>query len=134
MQTFLPYADFSKCAKVLDNKRIGNQVYHEGLTLIRGGWKNHPASKMWRGHEHALAKYCLALLDELKTRGRDYPKWFKYYQNCLKKFKDTGLPKCVGDERVHSSHRAALLAKNYEHYSQFGWLEKPTINYVWVFE
>jgi len=26
---------------------------------------------------------------------------------------------------IHSSHRAALLFKDYDYYSQFGWEEKP---------
>lgn len=57
MQTFLPYADFDESARALDPKRLGNQVYRECLTLIRGGWPNHPASRMWRGYECALACY-----------------------------------------------------------------------------
>lgn len=40
-------------------------------------------------------------------------------------------PPWLGDERVHSSHRANLLRKKYAHYSQFGWKETPVKGYYW---
>ncbi len=130
MQTFLPFSSLNSI-KYLDPSRLGNQVYREGVTLIRGKWKNHPVSKMWKGHEHSLALYCLYGLDELKKRGRFYPKWYDFYQRFIEEVKDTGLPSWFGDERLHSSHRASLLAKNYEWYSKFGWMEEPKIDYFW---
>ena len=56
MQTFMPYEDFRKTFECLDYRRLGKQRIEafqilrclEGLT---SGWKNHPAVKMWRGHE-----------------------------------------------------------------------------------
>ena len=68
MQVFLPYPDFAKSVECLDPSRLGNQIYREALTLIKGGWKHHPASKMWANHKHALAKYWIAGLDELLKR------------------------------------------------------------------
>ena len=57
MQTFLPYKDFSRSAKVLDRQRLGKQRV-EGLQILQcllgiGSlrWKNHPAVKMWKGAE-----------------------------------------------------------------------------------
>lgn len=131
MNIFAPYPDLQKSVSCLDPKRLGNQVYREGLTLIRGGWPNHPCSKIWAAHKHSLAKYCLFGLEELKRRGRNYPKWFDYFNNCLKEFPDTGLPPIFGNEKFHSSHRAALLHKNYDYYSNFNWSETPKIDYVW---
>lgn len=35
MQTFMPYADHNLTGLTLDPKRLGNQVYREGLTLVK---------------------------------------------------------------------------------------------------
>lgn len=72
MQVFLPYPDLQASVQCLDPKRLGNQVYRECLTLVRGGWSNHPASRMWKGYEYALCRYALYGLDELDARGRFY--------------------------------------------------------------
>ena len=40
-------------------------------------------------------------------------------------------PHWLGKEEFHSSHRANLLRKDYEYYSQFGWKENPQDPYVW---
>ena len=52
MQTFLPYDDFVKSAKVLDYRRLGKQRV-EAMQLLKaisgqGGWRNHPAALMWK--------------------------------------------------------------------------------------
>lgn len=62
MQTFLPYADFERTARVLDPKRLGKQRVEciqvlRGLTVEGYGWRHHPAVRMWRGHEEALGRY-----------------------------------------------------------------------------
>lgn len=127
MQTFIPYPDFAESARVIDPSRLGNQVYRECYTLLNGGWSNHPASLMWEGHRGALADYGLACLDELARRGRYYAEWigtFKGIRFCYKK--ELTLPKWLGDERIHASHRGCLLAKDPEWYGKFGWTEKPT--------
>jgi len=36
-----------------------------------------------------------------------------------------------GEEKLHSSHRAALLLKDQEWYGQFGWTEEPGMEYWW---
>ena len=61
MQTFLPYPSFSESMKCLDPKRLGNQVYRECLTLIRGGWSNHPIAKMWKKIRAAAEAACEAI-------------------------------------------------------------------------
>jgi hypothetical protein len=40
-------------------------------------------------------------------------------------------PYWFGDTDFHSRHRAALLAKDPKWYGQFGWKEKPAIDYRW---
>ncbi len=74
LQTFLPYADYAESARVIDNKRLGKQRVEclqilKALTLQDYGWKNHPATKMWRNHEQALARYSIAMCDEWIARG-----------------------------------------------------------------
>lgn len=140
MQTFLPYSDYYKSMQSLDKDRLGNQVWREGITLIRGKWPNHPASKMWRGHLYSLGEYLLAGVQVLNQRV-GYPK-YDYLKSRImdemKKHENTGAPSWLGNEAFHASHRAALLYKHPEWYGQFGWTEKPDtlnekgkLNYVW---
>ena len=135
MQTFLPYVDYAKCAQCLDNKRLPNQVNREVLTLIRGGWPNHPIAKMWKGHEFQLGLYGLACCRELKQRGYKYKKTRKKIIfemiKALFGLKTTKKPIWMGDERLHSSHRANLLRKDPIYYKQFGWTESPEMPYWW---
>lgn len=127
MQTFLPLPDFNASMKVLDPKRLGNQVYREALTLIRGGWKNHPASKMWEGHYHALALYALAGIDELELRGKHYPHHRLTFESYLNEHPNTGMPWWMGCNEFHASHRAALLYKDPKWYGKFGWVEEAAV-------
>lgn len=135
MQTFLPYSSFSKSANHLDPKRLGKQRVeaYQILNIISGkstsnAWQNHPAVKMWRGYEDSLTHYMNCMIEEWIKRG---------YHNTMKvleikvSHKDIVDPPFIGTEDFHSSHRAALLFKDFEFYSQFGWKEKPGINYIW---
>lgn len=135
MQTFLPYSCFQASARVLDNGRLGNQCYRECKTLVGGHWENHPASKMWRGHERSLCEYALALVDEMGRRGRWKPevieRWREYFSQLRDGFPETGLPAWVGDEEFHAAHRSNLLRKDPVWYGQFGWTEPPDLPYVW---
>lgn len=134
MQTFLPYADFAKCAQVLDDSRLGNQCYNEGITLFNGKWRDHPASKMWRGHEWYLGQYILACANELKERGKPVlwvPHYVRQWCYIMKWTSDQPVPPWLGDERVHSSHRANLLRKDPDWYGQFEWTEEPAEGYYW---
>ena len=123
MQTFLPYSDFEKSAKVLDNKRLGKQRVEVlqilNALLNNGGWRNHPATRMWEDNVGSLIEYGLAICREWKDRG--------YSDTCLDKIADIAIthniennekPIWLGEERLHRSHRIALLCKNYDHYSQ----------------
>jgi len=135
MQTFLPYNDFEKSAQVLDRQRLGKQRV-EVLQLLKAlagetkGWVNHPAAKMWRGYENTLAIYGMVICSEWIKRG--------YKDTCFAKIMsyrnyDTAVvvPKWLGREDFHASHRSNLLRKNPEYYSQFGWDESPDLPYVW---
>jgi len=160
MQTFLtiPSTDFSKTAKTLDRLRLNKQALEAWQILLTNlsmdpdgnyrkpkGWYNHPAVIMWRGHEVVLYLYIKAMTDEWISRG--------YKTTILEKTQKTmeyaqvkGLihtsefPYWMKNQELYSeitsSHRNALLCKDYEWYKQFDWPEntgvKPdTYSYVW---
>lgn len=128
MQTFLPFPDFEKSAKVLDRQRLGKQRV-EALQLLRGQWANHPASKMWRGFEFVLAEYAEIVCLEWVDRG--------YKDTCRekileekKKFSFNGYPYWLGDPRVHDSHKSNLLRKDYKYYVRY--FDGPSdVPYFW---
>ena len=91
-------------------------------------WSNHPATRMWRGYENALIYYGQVICDEWMERGYDDTCRDKLFQ-----YATQNLP-CIpwlGSDKLHSSHRAALLYKLPSHYSQFGWTETPKQDYYW---
>ena len=117
---------------MLDPSRLGNQIYREALTLIRGGWPNHPAARMWEGHTHALASYGLAGLKELNNRGRFYPHHEETFRHFLDHSEDTGLPWWFGDPDFHKAHRSNLLRKDRQHYSGHFEADLPDdLPYLW---
>lgn len=133
MQVFMPYSDYQKSVSCLDPKRLGNQIYRECVTLINGGWPNHPASKIWINHKHHLAIYSLFGLKELAKRGWYYSNWFNFFTDIYVNTEDTGPPQIIGYELYHASHRSQLLRKNFDWYDQFGWKESPgEFPYIWV--
>lgn len=139
MQTFLPFPDFVETARCLDRLRLGKQRC-ETLQILQvllgetNGWRNHPAVKMWRGHEHTLWCYGIAICTEWKYRGYKDTCDQKMTDLCYKHgipFITSSVPPWLGNPKFHSAHRAALLFKNPDYYSQFGWSEKPKLNYIW---
>lgn len=147
MQTFITTTNgWDEVAKTLDNKRLNKQAL-EGwqimLTLLEldpegnhrkpKGWTNHPAVKMWAGAEHELLWYVVSMVIEWKNRGYNstiYDKVMSTYARGVATGKTTSKappPKWMQSgakfEAIASSHRTALLAKNYDWYSQFGWAE-----------
>jgi len=148
MQVFLPYASFTKTAEVLDYRRLNKQKL-EAMQIINTaemrrlgidkvyivkekrwratGWYNHPAVVTWENYIPALKYYCNTMILEWLRRG---------YKNTMKlydfKFDHTfEFPPFLGNEKLHASHRANLLRKDYKHYSQFGWTEDPSLPYYW---
>ncbi len=128
MQTFLPYPDFEKSARVLDYRRLGKQRL-EVRQILQGFRRHHPASKMWRGYEYLLAEYGEAVCREWISRG--------YRDNMLKDILElkknlvfTGYPPWFGDEAFHSAHRSNLMRKKPEHYSKY-FNDPSDLPYVW---
>lgn len=161
MQTFIPVTtSFADMAKVLDNKRLNKQALEGWQVLMvlleldpngnhrpAKGWRNHPAVNMWRGHETSLNTYIQFMVAEWKARGYNSTIGDKAKQTMqhaeaagLISTHTLSMPMWIEDtelyELVASSHRRALLNKEYEWYSQFGWPEdeghRPeTYSYVW---
>jgi hypothetical protein len=147
VQTFLPYADFERTARVLDPKRLGKQRV-ETIQVVRAltwpgyGWANHPAVLMWAGYEEALGRYgftccqawtelgfgdtcALTIVTDLRAAGvqtvRTQPELAAA----------GALPPWLGDEAVHRSHQSALVRKNQEHYRPLFPGVPDDLPYVW---
>jgi hypothetical protein len=101
---------------------------------------------MWKGHEQSLYNYIVAMTDEWILRG--YKTTIKdKASETLKVATLHGLvsnitkpPTWITESQVYKevakSHRLALLTKDYEWYSQFGWDEDSgkapeSYDYVW---
>jgi|TARA_R110002020_G_scaffold390400_1_gene600887 hypothetical protein len=131
MQTFLPLPSIGMSIRCLDNKRLGKQRV-EALQILKalrgeyknGAWVNHPATKMWRGHEDALNFYKDLCIEEWIRRG---------FKNTMdhSRIHIVKLPPWIGKDEFHASHRSNLLRKDAAHYSQFNWGEPDDLPYVW---
>ena len=147
MQTFLPFADFVASARVLDTRRLGKQRV-EALQVLRAitrpdyGWRHHPVPKMWRGFEEALGAYALAICGEWCARGHADTCAFKIRAELTElgvstirsqaKLAAAGrLPPWLGDERLHRSHRSALVRKDPQHYGPLLPDADPELEYYW---
>lgn len=147
MQTFLPYADFERSARVLDQKRLGKQRV-EVIQVVRGltrpgyGWRNHPAVRMWKGCEEALGRYGLTICEVWIERG--------FGDTCaatiMADLREAGvtsvrsqseleaadaLPPWLGDEAFHASHRSSLVRKDPEFYGPLFPDVPDDLPYVW---
>ena len=138
MQTFLPSKDFDLSARLLDDKRLGKQRV-EVLQILKalageyadtGAWENHPATRMWRGHERCLSVYGLSICVEWKRRG--------FKDTCMKKIHRIAHtfplisvlpPEWLGDREFHLSHQYQLYRKDPEFYSAFSHVRER--DYVW---
>ncbi len=138
MQTFLPYPNFRQSAKCLDRQRLGKQRV-ENMQIMKcivtgaGGWKNHPAVKMWKKHPRALLAYQSAIVEEWLSRGYKDTCYDKTLALFPQKVNITwSFPSWIGG-KIHSTHRSNLLHKNFEYYKQFGWPEtnQPKLDYYW---
>lgn len=147
MQTFLPYPDFEATAAVLDDRRLGKQRV-EALQILRAltrevyGWKRHPAVLMWAGYEEALGVYGREMCKEWVRRGRPDTVAatiaadldaaglsLRVDQAQLAAIQ--GLPPWLGDERLHSSHRSALVRKDPDRYRPLFPEADPDLPYFW---
>jgi hypothetical protein len=129
MQTFLPYPDFKKSAAVLDKKRLGKQrveCKQIARALVRGGgWRHHPATRMWLGRLPALFEYYTIICAEWVRRGCKHD--MTWDADVMQAVADdehlslgfVGMPWWFGVEEFHRSHQSKLLSKFPEHYSKY---------------
>lgn len=133
MQTFLPYKDFDKTAHVLDSKRLNKQILecYQILKVLNNpdphaGWRNHPAVKMWRGHENALFDYTLSMIREADRRGiktdTNKNNLITLRVATIKNW-GNGMPSWYNDKaimkRVTTTHKANLYRKDDIYYHDF---------------
>jgi hypothetical protein len=137
MQTFMTHADPAVCAQHLDRNRLNKQIT-EALQIIRAnldpnyGWRNHPAVRQWQGHEHYLAEYTLAMIDEWQARGFDSHHGSKYHAiNFAATLPDTGPPQWWGRPDIITSHQSNLVRKNPDHYWPLFPLVPEDLDYIW---
>ena len=144
VNVFVPHTDLVEIAECLDTKRLYKQIVEckqilNALKAIRNnekaGYTNHPATKMWIGHDKALRAYQLIMLNEWLERRWDTSFGYKELKHIIGEFDDYS-PVWWGDENVHMSHRAMLFRKDSTHYASFrssseGWLSDT---YEWVIE
>jgi Pyrimidine dimer DNA glycosylase len=148
VQTFLPYPDFAASAAVLDSKRLGKQRV-EALQVLRAltretyGWKRHPAVRMWVGYAEGVGAYGMATCLEWAARGgadtvagtigvdlaaAGFPSVPRTQEELARAGE---LPEWIGDERVHASHRAALVRKDPAFYGGLFPDADPELPYFW---
>ncbi len=133
VNTFIPYSDFKKCARVLDNKRLGKQRVEakQILNILTGmthktGWINHPVVKMWDGHTKALMLYYNTIVEEWIRRG---------FVNNMKLYGIRGhiaIPWFIGNKSVHMSHQANLIRKNNSYLKVFKNVPEDYIKHTYI--
>ena len=161
MQTFITYkgTDFSKTAKILDNKRLGKQRV-EALQILKAlngeyksAWINHPAVKMWRGYRNTLVYYGQIICQEWVNRGfKDtcYKKISSYYisefispfnhtEKIYKSLTDVNvypvniykIPPFLNSNRFIRGMRSNLLRKNPKYYKKYFKNTPNNLEYYW---
>jgi hypothetical protein len=160
MQSFLTNTEsFELTAHHLDNKRLHKQTLEAWQCLMTmckldpnnehrepKGWTNHPVVRMWRGYETLFVSYISATYFEWISRGYKstlLDKTYRTYDKALELGRISSeliVPPWMADTKYYadlcSTHRTALLCKNYDWYKQFGWPEDageqpPTYDYIW---
>lgn len=135
MQTFLPYPDFERSSSALDMRRLGKQRVEcsQVLKALAGntsGWRNHPATLMWLGHEQSLCLYAIRICTEWRTRGYK-DTLLPFFQEGATTWPDTGAPTWLGDTEFHRSHQSNLIRKLPEHYRPLFPGVPDDLPYVW---
>lgn len=162
MQTFITHSDPNAMlvamvtASQLDSPRLGKQRV-EAKQIFQGSFPHHPATKMWKGHEQALALYGHVMCSEWIKRGcMDTLR--PYFENLYHEHMDQVIewvaqdpdgsdaipvinwPWWFGEPHMVASHRDKLLRKQPDHYRQYcggsaDWPGTQTVNrvlpYIW---
>ena len=154
MQTFFPHFNIAESAQALDSKRLNKQIL-EAYQILKvlsgasptGGWRNHPAVLMWKGHEYSLRTYANTMISEAKLRGIKTDTNEANIQELEKQYGDiwgTDMPKWFGDHtkmmRITTTHKARLFDKDPLFYARYGYAKHSVYNapccvgcnYYWV--
>lgn len=134
VNTFIPYSNFKKCAKILDNKRLGKQRVEakQILNILleetkTQGWRNHVVTLMWKGHEEALKYYYNCIVEEWIHRG---------FENNMPLFKIDRVPAMpwfVKNASIRMSHQASLVRKEGKFYKKlFPDVPKTYMKYKYI--
>lgn len=106
------------------------------MTQPEYGWKNHPASKMWKGYERALTFYGYVICDEWIKRG--------YKDSMIERFIKANEfetskgpyinPHFIDNNDFHISHQSNLLRKDLEYYRKYFPDVPDNLPYIWPIE
>ena len=143
---WMPYPNMRLSAHVLSAALLGRQTAAcvRILRLIAGHRDNRTdlyniGTVAWSSHPEALVLYLDYCVSELNLRGqnRGIPSprsrvGVKLYQIPAEwSQNDPAVPEWLGVERIHASHRAALLAKDPGWFAQFAWSEPRVRALAW---
>jgi len=164
MQTFITNSTDSLGVEALDSKRLNKQLLEARqilniLVTMRNdptatpAWRNHPAVKMWHGHEFQLFRYCTRLVIELNARGIKFDKNYEAINKLMDSLdvdvaeidtKPDWMTDPVKFDKVITTHRASLYRKAPEFYPaewdfDRRWVDRyhdqmvccPRCNYYW---
>lgn len=154
MQTFFPHFNMVESAQALDSKRLNKQIL-EAYQILKvlsgasptGGWRNHPAVLMWKGHEYSLRTYANTMISEAKKRGIKTDTNEANIQALESGYSNvwgTDMPKWFGDHakmmRITTTHKARLFDKDPLFYARYAYAKHSIYNspccvgcnYYWV--
>lgn len=138
MQTFVTDINPIKSAENLDNKRLGKQRVEalqiaDCLLVKESRWKNHPAVKMWKGHESFLVNiYIICIMSEWEKRGFNNLKCNQWWQELHSITKDWVIiiPRWWNKDFVES-HRSNLIRKDKDFYKKKFIDTVEGLEYIW---
>lgn len=125
MQTFLPFPDLKESAQALDMRRLGKQIEEcsqitSSLLEITDGWRNHPVTQMWRGHELQLVEFGLQCCEEWEARGYNPRKTkarLEWLLDCAAEDANMTKPVWFGVTGVHLEYQGLLIWKDPTYYA-----------------
>lgn len=127
MQIFATSPSFSISAKVLDSRRMNKQVIecnqiYRALIGESIGWRNHCVTRLWSKYPLSVIAFGWACFYELKSRGLN-PCQPCVNPDDISTIYDRSdlVPPFLWDKKMTDAMKSHLLAKDFPHYSQFGW-------------
>jgi len=150
MQVFITNKSYEVSAMQLDSRRANKQIIecdqiYKANVGLSNGWKNHCISRLFKSYEKELMYFAWCCYYELLDRGNKPKMPCVYSVDGVRVSYIAGLNRgitdptlLIGDIRpTHfmclpwwlSAMRSHLLAKDSEHYGQFGWSEQPESGY-----